>query len=87
MRNTTDKTTLAASIADALEDGSYETLAASDNGKVAYIRIAGADATPTGWSYQTAQANGAATLRSAGINAHHLYGHATGWHIKATAWA
>lgn len=72
--------TLAASIREALEDGSYQTFTATD--KVAYIQIGGGDP-----SRQNAQAAGAATLRNAGINAHHLYRAHQGWHIKATAWA
>ncbi len=79
MSKTTHKT-LAASIRETLEDGSYETITTTD--KVAYIRIGEGDR-----SRMTAQATAATTLRNAGINAHHLYRSAHGWHIKATAWA
>ncbi len=79
MENTTDKT-LAASIRETLEDGSYETITATN--QIALIRIGGGDP-----SRMTAQANAATTLRSAGINAHHRYRATHGWHIKATVWA
>ena len=79
MSKTTNKP-LAASIRETLEDGSYQTITATD--RIALIRIGGGDP-----SRMTAQANAAHTLRSAGINAHHRYRSTHGWHIKATAWA
>jgi len=82
MENTTDKS-LAASIRETLEDGSYMTITATD--KVAYIRIAGADHHLH--RSKASQANAATTLRNAGINAHILYRAHHGWHIRATVWA
>lgn len=79
MRNTTDKA-LAASIADALEDGSYETISATD--RVAILKIG-----EGGHTLRNASIIASAALRSAGINAHHRYRSDLGWHIKATAWA
>jgi len=79
MSKTTTKT-LAASIRETLEDGSYETITATD--RVAIIRIGHGNT-----ERRIAQANAAHTLRSAGINAHILYRSTHGWAIKATVWA
>ncbi len=79
MSNTPTKS-LAASIREALEDGSYQTITATN--RTALIRIGEGDP-----SRRNAQANAAATLRSAGIAAHHRYRADHGWHIKASAWA